>query len=114
MDTIKFYKELPVMECFQGDTLPKFSVSVEDADNCTMLMILEDLKFPGSIQIERTCTKTVSEEAVIFSTQLTSEDTKTLIGNYRMHFILTDENQLEYKKIAGLLKFNQIAQRGES
>lgn len=110
----KFYKEFEPMECLQGDTLPEFYVPVEDAENCSMCMILENTAFPGSRVLQRACEKTVEEDTVTFSVQLVSEDTKNLAGMYRMTFWMTDENNLTYVKLTGTLTVVQITQKGES
>lgn len=114
MEKIKFYEEISPMECMQGDTLPEFYVPVENAENCSMCMILENTAFPGSRVLQRACEKAVEEDTVTFSVQLTSEDTKNLAGMYRMTFWLTDENNLTYVKLTGTLTVVQITQKGES
>lgn len=114
MEKIKFYEEISPMECMQGDTLPEFYVPVENAENCSMCMILENTTFPGSRVLQRACEKAVEEDTVTFSVQLTSEDTKNLAGMYRMTFWLTDENNLTYVKLTGTLTVVQITQKGES
>lgn len=111
---IKFYQQLADMECLQGDTLPAFSIQAENAENCSMCMILEDTAFPGSRKLQKSCEKTASEDTVVFSVQLTSEDTKTLAGTYRLTFWLTDENHLTYVKLAGTLTVSQTPQKGDS
>ncbi len=111
---IKFYKEFDPMECLQGDTLPEFYVPVEDAENCSMCLILENIAISGSRILQRACEKTVQEDTVVFSVQLTSEDTKTLAGTYRLTFWLTDENNRTYVKLTGTLTVSQVAQKGES
>lgn len=114
MEKIKFYEEISPMECMQGDTLPEFYIPVENAENCSMCMILENTAFPGSRVIQRACEKTVEEDTVTFAVQITSEDTKTLSGTYRLTFWLTDENNLTYVKLTGTLTVVQITQKGES
>lgn len=111
---IKFYQELSPMECLQGDTLPVFYVPAEDAENCSMCLILENIAISGSRILQRACEKTVQEDTVVFSVQLTSEDTKNLIGMYRMTFWMTDENNRTYVKLTGTLTVSQVAQKGES
>ena len=117
---LKFYQELTEMECLQGDTLPEIYVSVEDAENCSMCAILENTAIPGSVVLSKTCSiKAASDDSeghtvTYFAVQFTSEDTKNLVGTYRLHFILTDENDLQYKKLTGILKVIQIAQKGAS
>ena len=116
----KFYKEFEPMECLQGDTLPEFYVPVENAENCSMCMILENTAIPGSIVLSRTCSiKSASDDSeghtiTTFAVQITSEDTKTLSGTYRLTFWLTDENNLTYVKLTGTLTVVQITQKGES
>lgn len=108
------------MECLQGDTLPEFYVSVEDAENCSMCAILENPAIPGSVVLSKTCSiKSASDDSeghtvTTFAVQITSEDTKTLSGTYRLTFWLTDENNLTYVKLTGTLTVVQITQKGES
>lgn len=119
-DKIKFYKKLNPMECLQGDTLPEFYVPVEDTENCSMCAILENTSIPGSVVLSRTCSiKSASDDSeghtvTTFAVQITSEDTKTLSGTYRLTFWLTDENGRTYVKLTGTLTVSQVAQKGES
>lgn len=116
----KFYKEFEPMECLQGDTLPEIYVSVEDAENCSMCAILENPAIPGSVVLSKTCSiKAASDDSeghtvTIFAVQITSEDTKSLVGTYRLTFWLTDENNRTYVKLTGTLTVSQVAQKGES
>ena len=114
MRTMKFYQELQMMECLQGDTSPEFSVEVENADDCTMDLILENIENIGVPVLQKRCAKVASEDVIIFSVRLTSEDTKQLSGLYRMHFHMTDENNLEYAKIVGKLNVRRIAQKEDA
>lgn len=117
---IKFYEEISPMECMQGDTLPEFYVPVEDAENCSMCMILENTAIPGSVVLSKTCSiKSASDDSeghtvTTFAVRITSEDTKTLAGTYRLTFWLTDENNLTYVKLTGTLTVSQVTQKGES
>lgn len=119
MDTIKFYEELKEMTCLQGDTLSEFYVTVENMEGA-MELILEDMKHPGSIVFTLPCSvKSASDDSegntfVTYAARLTTEQTKNLSGLYRWHFVLTDENGLQYKKLTGILKVIPVPQKGES
>lgn len=103
------------MEILQGDTTQIFSVSAENAENCTTVLILESVENIGVLVFQKNCAKIAADDGtVVFSVQLTSEETKELAGVYRMHFRMTDENNLEYAKLHGTLIVKRTAQKGES
>lgn len=118
---ISFFEELEDMECLQGDTLPAFYVQTDipyaDRANYYMVLILEsdNLGDAGTRKVQKDCSVSLwmdgSEEKTRFSAQLTSDDTRSLSGSYVMHFRMTDENNLEYAKIAGQLYVRKTAQK---
>ncbi|MDE7121358.1 MAG: hypothetical protein K2O42_04270 [Oscillospiraceae bacterium] len=94
------------MECLQGDTLETFQIQVDDADDCTMQIILEDKKLLGTAKLTKNCT--FSEGC--FQVQLTSDDTADLHRTYYMHFSLKDTSGLSYRKLTGILIVRRTAQ----
>ena len=109
MKTVRFYNEISDMECLQGDTLPEFHISIENASDFSGLsMILESLDFPE--QAVLTKSGTASDGG--FTVRLTSEDTQNLSGVYRFHICLTDNNGLKYKKIEGTMNIIPVAEGG--
>lgn len=98
---LRFYDEIPEMTFFAGDTLPAFTIEVEadSLENCTMQMIISRLNPSGNAIISKNCLRTEN----CFTVQLTSNETKNLKeGTYRIYFVMTDGNGLEYIKLSGL------------
>jgi hypothetical protein len=117
---IPFFEKIEDIKCLQGDTLPVFCVQTDipysDMANYSMVLIVEsnNLNDAGT-SFQKNCEASIDEEEKTkFSVQLTSEDTKLLSGFYILHFRMTDENNLEYAKIACNLIVKKIAQKGES
>lgn len=110
MDTIKFYEELPAMECFSGDTIPAFEikpVGITGYSSGTMVMLMEDHKLPGVVVLSKTAS--FVEDTILgqhFHVQLTSADTSQLCGTYRLHFIMTVSGT-DYEKLTGTLHVRQ-------
>ena len=103
---LKFYDELPAMECFAGDTLPAFQIKPEGLQSltgCSMDLLLESHAL-GVVALSKPCT--LVEDTTLgqhFRVQLTTEDTDELVGDYRLHFIMTDSTNKEYEKLTGTL-----------
>lgn len=106
MDTLKFYDELPPMECFAGDTLPAFSIKptrITSLTGCSMVLLLESHTL-GVVVLTKACS--LVEDTVLgqrFQVQLQTADTQALEGTYRMHFIMTDSTSHDYEKLTGTL-----------
>jgi hypothetical protein len=111
MDTIRFYDELPAMECFSGDTLPEFVIHPDGEgvfSQATMVMLIEEQKVPGAVALAKQCIAHVgSGPDMYFTVQLTSTDTAQLCGTYRLHFIMT-LSSTDYEKLTGTLHVRQM------
>lgn len=106
METKDFFDTLQKMRGYRGDTFPVFYVKTdaEDLTGCSMRLILEDIKIPGSIAFPKDCAvHTFEDGAHGFSVQLDSADTANLCGTYTMHFIMTGADGREYRKLVGTL-----------
>lgn len=102
-----FFNVTEPMRGCAGDTFPPFYVIVDGMDptNCGMRLVLEPKYTPGAACFEKDCDHfTRYDGAKGFRVQLSSSETATLSGTYRMHFILTDDNELEYRKLVGVLE----------
>ena len=98
MNVLRFYEELPDMECLSGDTLPAFTIGVDtDTTGCSMQLILAERD--GDQVVYNDCTQVDGG----FSVQLTSAETTGLSGVYELHFCMTDADGLCYRKLAGTL-----------
>ncbi len=109
MQIVKFYDNIPTMECLQGDTLDEFEISVDDwdsLDGCTMQVILEDQKLLGTAKKIKDCV--LSDGC--FKVQLTSADTSGLNGVYNMHFRMKDADGLSHRKLYGILIVRRTVQ----
>lgn len=99
---MKFYDNIPDMECLAGDTLPTFNISV-DADSisgCSMQVIVARSNNPNTAVLCKDCTSTDGG----FEVQLTSDDTSGLISDmYDIHFRLIDADGKSYRKLYGKL-----------
>lgn len=106
-ETRDFFETAPRMRGYRGDTFPVFCVQTDadDLTGCTMRLILEDVRNHGSIALTKACSEdtSVGTDGAGFTVQLVSTDTAALCGTYTMHFILTDTNGLEYRKLVGTL-----------
>ncbi|MBR3630348.1 MAG: hypothetical protein IKN55_07750 [Oscillospiraceae bacterium] len=106
METLRFYDELPPMECFSGDTLPAFEIKPEGITGFSagsMVMLVEEHQIAGAVALCKAAG--FVEDTVLgqhFRVQLTSEDTSQLCGTYRLHFILT-VGGTDYEKLTGTL-----------
>ena len=106
MEPLKFYDELPAMECFAGDTLPAFEIKPEGITGFrtgSLVMLLEEHKVQGAAAL----TKAASfvEDTILgqhFRLQLDTADTAQLCGTYRLHFIMTI-GSMQYEKLTGTL-----------
>lgn len=104
---IKFYDEMPEMECFSGDTLPAFTVEVEadSLENCSMQVIISKANSPENAVVRKDCILTPEG----FQVQITSRDTINLNeGAYRLNFRMTDANGLSYIKLSGLIYVRSV------
>lgn len=101
-----FSVETP-MRGLQGDTFPPFYVIVNDMDTaeCDMRIVLEPKYTPGEASFVKDCDHfTRYDGAKGFRVQLGSAETAGLSGTYTMHFIMTDEDEREYRKLVGTLE----------
>ncbi len=99
---IKFYDEMPEMECFSGDTLPVFTIEVdtESIADCSMAVTVAKANSPETAVIRKECSRTDNG----FQVQITSSDTSKLNeGAYRLNFRMKDANGLSYIKLSGLI-----------
>ena len=98
---MKFYSDIPSMECLAGDTLDTFEVDVEnlaDYQNPKAHVQLSRINEPTAIELWKECS--LSETG--FSVSITSADTEKLKGCYYMDFIITSCGN-HYKKLRGIL-----------
>ncbi|MDE5564040.1 MAG: hypothetical protein K2I93_02700 [Oscillospiraceae bacterium] len=107
MNVLRFYDELPDMECLSGDTLPAFTIGVDaDTTGCSMQLILAERD--GDQVVYKDCTQVDGG----FSVQLTSAETAGLSGVYELHFSMTDGNGLVYRKLTGVLTVHPAPKGG--
>lgn len=102
-----FFNTAPEMRGYQGDTFPEFVVRVDldSTDGYTMRMVLENAAVPGSVALVKSCTAFSDAAGVGFTVQLVSTETAALTaGAYTLHFILTDADSLEYRRLVGSLR----------
>lgn len=103
METKQLYTEARNLRCFAGDTLPVFVIltDADDLTGCTMSLVAEDLRTPGSASLTKSCTRYDDEPTGKsgFSVQLVSSDTAQLSGHYRLHFVMTDSDGTSYRKL---------------
>ena len=105
---VKFYNEMPEMTFFAGDTLPIFTVTVNrnSLENCSMRMVVSRINPPKEAIIVKDCNKYPD----CFQGHLQSSDTKNLQeGTYRISFIMTDNDGLEYIKLSGIMHVRSTA-----
>ena len=104
MEPLKFYDELPAMECFAGDTLPEFEIYPEGitGGTGTMVLLLEEHTVQGAVALEKQCLGHGGSFETYFTVQLDTADTAQLCGTYRMHFIMT-VGTVQYEKLTGTL-----------
>lgn len=110
-----FFNVTEPMRGYAGDTFPPFYVIVDDMDpaNCDMRIVLEDKFNPGNAVFVKECehfTATSGDKG--FRVQLDSTETALLCGVYNAHFIMTDDNELEYRKLVGTIEV--VATPGEA
>lgn len=106
METIKFYDELPPMECFAGDTIPGFHIlprGITGYSSGSMVLLIEEHKVQGAVALQKSCSY-VEDTALgaHFFVKLDTADTSQLFGTYRLHFILT-VGTTDYEKLTGTL-----------
>ena len=107
METVDFFSTFQPMRGYRGDTFPVFRVDVsgmESTDGCSMRVVLEDKKTPGSIAFVKECFHYTGEGEDYFAVQLDSSETAELCGVYTVHFILTDTSENDYRKLVGTLE----------
>ena len=107
---VKFYDEIPDMECLAGDTLASFIIGVEadELTNCSMQMLIAAYDEPEHAVISQN--GIASENGFVFT--LTSNDTQNLTGVYRMHFRLIGADGLSRRKLSGMLHVIPVPQGG--
>lgn len=113
METINFFKDVPLMRGYRGDTFPEFTVRVDlsDPTGYSMRLVLENTAVPGSVALTKSCTLFSDETGYGYNVQLLSTETAALLpGTYRMHFILTSSSELDYRKLVGSLQVLDIPQ----
>ena len=106
---MKYYDELPEMECLAGDTLPLFHISPKTGsfDGCRMELVIAGEKTPTTPLICKEC----KADSTGFNVRLTSEDTSLLAeGCYDLHFRLIGREGLSYRKLAGKLVVHKAAE----
>lgn len=104
---MKFYNQLPHMECVSGDTLPIFTVTVEgegvSADR--MELIVASSKSTDIAVICKRCTNIHGK----FRVRLDSHDTSKLSeGAYFLHFRMIGNDGLSYRKLYGSLYVHTV------
>ena len=106
METVNFFSTGPKMRGYSGDTFPNFRVNVRNVDltGCTMRIVLEHKNTPGSVAFTKQCTYVSGSFGQGYNVQLDSSDTASLCGMYTVHFILTDSDSKEYRKLVGTLE----------
>lgn len=105
----KFYKEIPEMTFFVGDTLPVFRIKVnrDKIDDCSMRMVISKVKSSEEPVINIKC----DNDGNCFSVHLWSLDTKDLMpGTYRISFIMTDRIDLTYVKLSRLMHVRSLTE----
>lgn len=97
---MKFYNEMPDMECLQGDTLDVMEIIVSNLSDYTSpaMHVQIETAAGSTVAVRKSCTATNTG----FAVTLTSEDTENLCGMYYIDFILTSGG-LYYKKLRGML-----------
>lgn len=117
METINFFKDVPLMRGYRGDTFPEFEVvtDLSDPTGYSMRLVLENAAVPGSVALTKSCTLFSDGTRYGFNVQLLSTETAALLpGTYRIHFILTSPSELDYRKLVGSLQVLDIPQEVES
>lgn len=113
METIEFFSEVQRMRGYRGDTFPPFYLRVDgmDTDSCEMRLVLEKQNTPGGASFIKDCDHfRFRDGGKGFRVQLSSGDTTLLCGVYTAHFILKDEDDLEYRKLVGTLEVLPVPQ----
>ena len=117
MKTIDFFDETPMMRMYRGDTSPELVIRVglETTTGYSMRVVLESTKVPGSVALVKECSAFSDTTGTGWAVTITSDDSAALLpGTYRMHFILTSPEELEYRKLVGTLQVLDIPQEVES
>lgn len=102
-----FFSASEPMRGYSRDTFPEFSVVVTGMvlTGCSMRLVLERKYAPGEVAFTKPCTYFQEEDGTEgYSVLLSTTDTAQLSGVYAMHFILTDSNGNEYRKLDGTLE----------
>lgn len=100
-----FFSTTESLRGYSGDTFPAFGIltDAQDLTGCTMRLVLEDVSAPGSVAFSKSCTRKDKGGRLGYSVQLGSSETAQLCGTYTMHFILTDAENAEHRKLVGTL-----------
>ncbi|MDR1673866.1 MAG: leucine-rich repeat protein [Oscillospiraceae bacterium] len=119
----RFYHNIGIAKAIAGDTLPKFGIAVTETDengnesisdlsNCLMKILLARVGREHEVSIDKDCEITdVFEENgevthQVFTVTLDSTDTKNLVGEYDMQFVLANtDSQLLHKELIGRIYF---------
>lgn len=104
-----FFSTAEPLRAIRGDTLQQICVYVSgmDISQSSMRMDLEDKFRPGSVVFSKAGTHVTREtdDAKGFRFKLDSPDTSQIEpGVYLVHFVLTDEDDLTYRKLVGTLE----------
>lgn len=101
---MKYYNELPPMECLSGDTI-SFVIRLESegealsTDGYSMRLVVAEEENPKAAELVKDCE--VADGA--FAVVLTSKETADWQGGYELHLALYDAEGLIYRKLAGTL-----------
>ena len=117
METVDFFSTSPKMRGYSGDTFPLFRVNIWDdthmeLSECTMRIVLEIKNIPGSVAFTKSCTYVSDSSGQGYNVRLDSSETAALCGVYTMHFILTDPDGREYRKLVGTLEVLPVPDEG--
>ena len=105
-----FFKRTEHMRGLAGDTFPVWRVTVTgigSSSDYEMRMELEDKYKPGNVVLTKACSAAHGDSEG-YTVQLTSTDTAKLSGVYRVHFIMTDNDGYEYRKLVGCLEILDV------
>ena len=101
MNKLKFYTQLPDMECLSGDTLDRMDFLVDGLETLNSPTAYVQISKKGqesNVIVNKQC----AEMDGGFYTGLNSDDTSSLCGTYWLDFVMFADG-LRYKKLRGLL-----------
>lgn len=110
----KLYNCVEGYQCFANAELPDFCIWLDGAgpDDYTLTLILEDVRVPGSAVLMKQGVRYDEDENKGFSVHLGYEDTATLCGLYRMHFVLKDGEGALYRELISSITFLPVPEVG--